>query len=527
MVSYLLLPFRGGVMVFALQMFLNVGAKAMYFDCPPRKVTKLLLAAMMSAACVLPAHAMAQSKAAPVFMPSRAWDVSATELVNIRGLAGTKMPCVMSNEFDNGFVMRLSGGGQKMLAMAIDFRQEVFAKGHQYNGMVALGDSYIKQAQATAFTSSTLIFNLRSMADFYAQIAQQKSMDISVDGNDFRFSLEGIGSSFAALESCYNGEKTKTIEPLVADKMDTRATSELESGGLKMPPSLAKTPLPRSFDEIIAGSDSSAPQATLKKDESPSVGLKTMTPLPGDVPSSSSAAKSYRADIPARVSREIKDASTSETKAPVMKVAPSAPATTPDSKVVSAASVPEVASTPKSAPISMPTPAAKWTAFAGESLRSVLARWSVDAGYNLDWQANSAATIPQDVSLNSSFEEAVNQLLAEAGASDGMAASVENASVQNSDVASDSATVGAAWQADKGANIQDVINLWAARAGVKVAWSSFTSLPVKSSQSSRGSFESALQTLLDQYKGDKVRPFATLNEDPVSGEKTLTMNMEK
>lgn len=507
-VSYLLLPFRGGVMVFALQIFLNVGAKAMYFDCPPRKATKLLLAAMMSAAFVLPVHAMAQSKAAPVFMPSRAWDVSATELVNIRGLAGTKMPCVLSNEFDNGFVMRLSGGGQKMLAMAVDFRQDVFVKGRQYSGMVALGDSYIKQAQATAFTSSTLIFNLRGMPDFYAQIAQQKSMDISVDGNDFRFSLEGMGSSFAALESCYNGEKTKTIEPLVTAKADAQTSLASEADVLKMPPSVsASAPLPRSFDEIIAGSDSTAPQA------SASAGLKTMTPLPGDVPSSSSAAKSYRADIPARVSREIKEVNPAGAKAPAMSS--EAPIT------------PTSAMTPKTAFDAAPVPATKWTAFAGESLRSVLARWSVDAGYNLDWQANSAATIPQDVSLNGSFEDAVNQLLAEAGASDGMAASVENASAQNVYVASDSATAGAAWQADKGANIQDVINLWAARAGVKVLWSSFTSLPVKNSQSSRGSFESALQALLDQYKGDKVRPFATLNEDPASGEKTLTMTMEK
>lgn len=513
----------------------------MYFDCFCPKTSKLFVLALASTACLLPYGAQAQASSAPAFTPSKPWEVAATELVNVRGLAGTKMPCVLSNEYDNGFVVRLSGGGQKMLAMAVDFRQDVFAKGQQYSSMLSLGSGYVKQVQATAFTPSTLIFNLREMGDFYAQLSQQKWMDISVDKNDFRFSLEGIGSRFAALESCYNGEKTQIIKPLVSASSATAKPPVDEA--LKMPASLGKEPVPRTFDEIIAGSDAgsiagSPPTAVTASGAGAGASTqKTLTPLPGDV-AASGAAKSYVANIPGRVSREVEDAPAKAVadgviSSPAVAATPAMPQLAPST----AQPIPTPPTAPAAAPkmavrsTTPPVPAPqtfKWTGFAGETVRSVLARWSVDAGYNLEWQSNSTATLPQDVSLNGSFEEAVNQILAEAGASEGMAATIKDAPPSAMpDQAQKTQDQSAAWQANKGANIQDVINLWAAREDVKVVWEAFTSLPVKNSQSSRGSFESALQSLLDQYEGDSVRPFATLNEDPRSGQKTLTMTMER
>ena len=112
---------------------------------------------------MIPASAMAD---VPVFAPAAGWDVNAGQLSNVRGLKPMKLPCVISTEYDYGFVVRFSGGGSKMLALAIDFRQDVFKQGRQYDAMISIGGGYVKQVKASAFTPSTLIFNLRPLGDF-------------------------------------------------------------------------------------------------------------------------------------------------------------------------------------------------------------------------------------------------------------------------------------------------------------------------------------------------------------------------
>ena len=70
----------------------------------------------------------AQAQDTPVFTPVGAWEINKTDLSNVRGLGNMKLPCVITNEFDNGFVMRLSCGGGNLLAMAVAFRQNVLLK---------------------------------------------------------------------------------------------------------------------------------------------------------------------------------------------------------------------------------------------------------------------------------------------------------------------------------------------------------------------------------------------------------------
>ena len=48
----------------------------------------------------------------PEFLPATPWMIGKTQLAEARGLKNIKLPCVMVAEFNNGFTMRLSGGGQ-------------------------------------------------------------------------------------------------------------------------------------------------------------------------------------------------------------------------------------------------------------------------------------------------------------------------------------------------------------------------------------------------------------------------------
>ena len=81
-----------------------------------------LLTWMIGAACPVQAQDEAQASA-----PTSAWLVGPASLAANIGNISSKIPCIVANQFSNGFVMRFSGGGEKLMALAIDFRQAVYA----------------------------------------------------------------------------------------------------------------------------------------------------------------------------------------------------------------------------------------------------------------------------------------------------------------------------------------------------------------------------------------------------------------
>ena len=151
----------------------------------------------------------------------------------------------------------------------------------------------------------------------------------------------------------------------------------------------------------------------------------------------------------------------------------------------------------------------------------MLGRWADRAGYDLDWQSARGGKVAQDVSMNGSFEDAVSQLLAENSAATGISGRF--------DTAQGSRSVGgaAAWKAAPGASLQSVLDQWGAKAGVAVVWQASMNAPVKAPVNEDGNFESAVQSLLDQYSGDSARPVGRLNTDPQTGQKTLYMEMDR
>lgn len=404
---------------------------------------------------LIPAQAFAQK--VPVFHPGP-WEVGSTQLANARGIKPVKLPCIISTEYDNGYTVRFSGGGGALLAMAIDFRQEAFTQGRKYNAMISVGDSYVKQVTATAFTSSTLLFNLRPLKDFYGTVKSGRPMEIGIEDNAMKFNLDDIAGSFQKLESCYAGGDAEPVEPIIrAADADGKAAPAKVPGVEK----IAAAPLPRSFDDIVQNSEPAA--------ASP---MKIAEPKP------------------ARVSRAV-------------------PASAPQSAAPAPAQIPRRISQ------------TQWTAGAGEDIRTVLGRWADRAGYDLDWQSAQGGKVAQDVSMNGSFEDAVSQLLAENSAATGISGRFETAQ------GSRSVGNAASWKAAPGASLQSVLDQWGAQAGVAVVWQTSMNAPVKAPINDNGNFESAVQSLLDQYSGDSARPVGRLNTDPQTGQKTLYMEMDR
>lgn len=396
-------------------------------------------------------------QAAVSFMPVSGWTVGSTELASVRGLKDVKLPCVISAEYDNGFVVRFSGGGGQMLALAIDFRQSVFNQGQKYSAMLSVGDGYVKQVSASAFTPSMLIFNLREISDFYTTLKAAQKFALDVDGNAFEFSLQQFANNLGGLESCYATGNASPIQPISAPQSQPTPITEMP----------AQQGLPQSFDDIIKAPPEHAPERN--------PGMTTasaLTPLPGE--------------------------------------------TRPDS-IVSQGRVSRV--TPSDA---------KWTARAGEDMRTVLTRWSTAAGYDLQWQASDNGKVVQDVSVNGRFEDAVSQLLAENRVASGIKGRFDDGSSTPRSTTFASSLPSSSWTASPGADLKSVLNSWAQREGVQVVWRTSEGMPpVKMPVQQSGSFESAVSALLDQYTEDSRRPVAQLNIDPRTQKRTLTLDIDQ
>lgn len=380
------------------------------------------------------AHAQANSGNIPQFMPIGSWLVSPAQIQGPRGLNNIKLPCMMSVTYDNGYNVRLSGGDKQFLAMAIDFRQNVFKQGRKYPATIGADNGFSQATQATAFSDSVLIFNLRKLSGFYAAIQNANSMTLDIDGNSFQFSLGSFSDGAAQLEGCYSGKP--------ANKNQQQVVNNLE-------------------DQVW-----------------------------GD------------------------------------KVSP--------------------VSTPASQPRRVKPEQDIWTASAGDDMRTTIELWAQRAGIDVDWQASRNGQVTSDIRVEGSFEEAVQSLMAQNSVLMGVEANMMGANTQtalnapqeliptrmsggqantgaphNMGMDGGSHTGAGKWSAPLGANLQKVLEIWSEQAGVSVLWQSHIGFKVKRGVNANGDYASALQSLLSQFEGDKMRPAAQLNSDPVTGQRIL------
>ncbi len=411
------------------------------------------------------AQAMGGASALPQFMPASGWSVEPTALAQARGLSNIKLPCMMATQYDNGYIMRFSGGGGNVMAMAIDFRQNVFHQGRRYQAVLSLNTGYKQQLKATAFSASVLIFNLRKANGFHQALQGALDMVLDIDGNAMKFSLGGVKEALNRVEACYN--------PKAATQM-----AMSQAGG--------------------------APAAI----------------IPASVPAHGSGKA-----LSGQWSDEVK----------------------PLSKSVSRA-------------VRAPRPAnvKTWNAKAGDDVRTTLEGWATRAGVDVAWQAGQGGKVVRDIHLSGTFEEAVQMLMAENAAAMGLDANMTGSTKTRGAVSSRAsagvssvsrASSGSAPQslvsrrfsgnvsspssspsssygrgqffAPAGSSLQQTLQIWSKKAGVDFEWQSNMAFTIKEDVRGQSSYEAALQALLNQYAGDKVRPAAQLNNDPETGERIL------
>lgn len=474
-------------------------------------MTRLLLvfAVFVVAVQTSLAYAQVPGDSVPEFLPASPWIVGKTQLAQSRGLKGIKLPCVMVNEFNNGFTVRLSGGGHHIMALAIDFRQDIFRQGARYPAVFKTDTGFIQSLKGSAFSPSILIFNMRDVKGIYNALAGANVLGLEIGQNKMRFALSDMRAALSDLESCYSGEGDYPMT-LVGSPGQTssgqsgqKPQQQPQEVAQAVPMPAVSQELPESFDDITGGA---AP-----------------TKAPEFVPPAEDEVYISRRD---------------SQRAAAMK---QAGRTSRSGAFMKSTGIAEQARTSGNDGIML------WTAREGEDMQAVLERWGTQAGVEVEWQASASRPIMQDVTLSGSFENAVQTLLAQnammgplqgqlqdhgqnktisAGQPMPLSSSVRVAPGRHSSEMG-GGNAAARWMAPAGGSLQVVLEQWSSRNNVDLQWFADQGFAVKQTIAQNGSYEEALGALLSQYEGDKVRPAARLNTDPNTGLRVLVIETER
>ncbi len=386
-------------------------------------------------------------KEVPQFLPKAGWTVKPAVTGDMRNLNGLKLPCLMMVEYDNGYVMRLSGGNGQLMAMAIDFRQDVFVQGRKYQANISIDGASVGQVQATSFSKNALIINTRNIANIYDKIATGQQMSLDVEGNKFQFRLGNVSEAAGRLEACYNGDTAISTagmsQPLGVDNIVPNGNIETASLGnqstatikwndtkqaMLNPPTAVEMPAsqPRRSkpSEIWRARKGDSMKATLTRwADKAGVAIDWQADMQGEVVqdmaltnsfesavqtliAQNSAATGIQADLkgvvqPSNQNTKILSPTVSRMPTPLVPVS---------SPMTSTYTTPRMSETPI-APQRMTKSNVNWKVNQGANLRVALEEWSEREGVQLLWQANQNFSVRQDIANDGSYEEALRSIL--------------------------------------------------------------------------------------------------------------------
>jgi hypothetical protein len=142
----------------------------------------------------------------PLFTPTSGWLVGPASLTPREGTE-SRMPCLMMNQYENGFAFRFAGGGKRILATAIDFRQAAFTAGAHYPLTLGIPPSFDQKLDAVAYNEAILIINLKDAKpaqDLYAALSQGQEIHLGFGKKIMDFALLGTSDGLRRMESCYD-----------------------------------------------------------------------------------------------------------------------------------------------------------------------------------------------------------------------------------------------------------------------------------------------------------------------------------
>lgn len=199
-----------------------------------------------------------------------------------------------------------------------------------------------------------------------------------------------------------------------------------------------------------------------------------------------------------------------------------------------------------------------WRARKGENVRDVLRRWSERQSVDLMWASPDTPSLQKDFSFFGNFQDAVNNLLRDAGGkglhsqfrSEGLdpvsmaPASTVTTNISVPDEFQDRPTIiniipqafqpasspketkETRWYGLSGTPLAEVLRVWSEDANVDLVWQAESNYSLKESVSQVGTFEEAVYKALSQYDNDAVRPVGEMYKDKNTGRKVLVVRTD-
>ena len=353
---------------------------------------------MLPFVALLSSPVWAQEDVAPdLLAPSGAWLVGPTTLADGSDAEASGMPCVMVNKFSNGSELRFSGGGEEILALALNVGAPTFEVNQSYLITISFEGQAPINLPAEAFSEDTVVVGTEPGKDFYKFLKEKPSMTLQLGTSVMEFSMLGVPHSLKRLEECY--------KPLPASPAPAPAPSAAATG-IKKLDEVSAQKVDELMNEITGNALPAAPSAPVR--------AAPVEKAPEPV-----AAVSKSADVPA-------EEATPPRAAASPQIQP-APAPLPEPKAVPA---------PKSEPAPAPQPSFKdakprdiidpgtsapatgegvqmrWRVMKGANLQSTLDVWAESTKGRLIWKADKPFSMPESMSMQGTFEAAVEAVLA-------------------------------------------------------------------------------------------------------------------
>jgi hypothetical protein len=331
------------------------------------------------------AEAVLPEDATSLLVPTGAWLVGPTTLADGSATEGG-MPCVMVNKFSNQMEMRLSGGGEEILALALNVGSATFTADQSYLMNIAFEDSAPISLPAQAFSEDTVVVGTEPGKDFYKLLKDKQSMTVKLGESVMEFSLLGVAQGLKRLEECF---KPGTAPATVATA--TTAETAVEIAPATAPASSAQKVPPvagiKSLDEV------SAQKVNALMDE-----IKGKAAPAGEV--SRDAAPEAPAAVAASVATPVQ-------ATPPAAVSPAEPA------VVASPQSQDILSPGTATTVTGQGPQMRWRVMKGANLQNILEVWATSAQARLIWNAEQTFSVPESLALQGTFEAAVEAVLAQ------------------------------------------------------------------------------------------------------------------
>ncbi len=132
------------------------------------------------------------------FFPKHKWTVERVQLKSDNAPAS----CVITNEFNNGYVIQISGHQGGFSNINIDFRQNIFQRGFKYEAKYSVPGVSSALVPTKAFKQNLLVSDLRKKQDFFQDILSAGSVDVQIRDNVFRLYMTGLNAAMKNFTAC-------------------------------------------------------------------------------------------------------------------------------------------------------------------------------------------------------------------------------------------------------------------------------------------------------------------------------------